>query len=292
MMTHGIFVGLSTVDLIYTLEEFPSPNAQVVARNQEVLAGGPATNAAIAFSHLGGSATLFAAVGSHALASLVRTELQRYSVDLIDPAPKSDQPPPISSVYVDGRGQRTVVSVNTTRSQIPAPQVDPSSLRNAGILLIDGHAMEACVAWAKEAQTHGIPVVLDAGSWKPGTERLLKNVDTAICSADFRPPGCTDEDSVIEYLQSLGTKYIAITRGPDPVRFVSDSSAGFIDVPHVEVVDTMGAGDIFHGAFCYYTAIGYNFVAALRQAATIAAESCRFSGTRAWMQSVPRPSAL
>ena len=57
-MASGIFVGLSTIDLIYTVDEFPSANAKAVARSQAILAGGPATNAAITFSHLGGEATL------------------------------------------------------------------------------------------------------------------------------------------------------------------------------------------------------------------------------------------
>ena len=56
---------------------------------------------------------------------------------------------------------------------------------------------------------------------KPGTEQLLKFVDTAICSADFLPPGCTGEDAVIEYLRAKGVRQLAITRGANPIRFAA-----------------------------------------------------------------------
>ena len=91
--------------------------------------------------------------------------------------------------------------------------------------------MSACQAWAAAAHTLGIPVVLDGGSWKPGTDQLLNFVDIAICSADFLPPGCTSEDTVIQYLQSAGVRQIAITHGATPVRFVDTSHSGLIEVP-------------------------------------------------------------
>jgi sugar/nucleoside kinase (ribokinase family) len=284
-MASGIFVGLSTVDLIYSVDEHPAANEKVVARTQQAFAGGPATNAAITFSHLGGRATLIAPVGRHALASLVKQELERYSVELLDLAPESVEPPPISSIYVDRYGRRSAVSVNTTRSQIPPAQIEYCKLKDAQVILVDGHAMQACQAWSAAAREERVPVVFDGGSWKPGTEPLLKCVDTAICSADFRPPGCAaNSDPVIEYLRASGVKNIAITAGADAVRFDSGSSAGSIEVPCVEAVDTTGAGDIFHGAFCFYAASGHDFVGALREAAAVASESCRSHGTREWMR--------
>ncbi|WP_348263234.1 PfkB family carbohydrate kinase [Telmatobacter sp. DSM 110680] len=282
-MTAGLFVGLSTIDLIQTIDEFPSANTKAVARSQEILVGGPATNAAIAFSHLGGSATLLAPVGRHSLAHLIKEELQSLEIGLIDLAPECDLPPPISSVWVNQRGDRSVVSLNATRYKPQAPQVDRSLLRQASIVLVDGHATEACRAWAGTARTDQIPVVFDGGSWKPGTEGLLRFVDTAICSSDFRPPDCSSEDEVIEYLRAAGVSQIAITKGADPIRYFADVASGFIEVPRVDVVDTSGAGDIFHGAFCFFTATGSSFVDSLRDAARIATESCRSRGTRQWM---------
>ena len=98
-MTSGIFVGLSTIDLIHSVDEFPPANTKAVARSQEVFVGGPATNAAITFSLLGGKATVVTGVGRHPAAGLVKDELRKYSIDLVDLAvPQSELFPAISSV--------------------------------------------------------------------------------------------------------------------------------------------------------------------------------------------------
>lgn len=283
-MADGVFVGLATIDLIYTVESLPPPNSKAVAQSQELFVGGPATNAAITFSQLGSTAALVASAGQHELASIIKDELAHYSIELVDLTPDDDGLPAISSVWVDRQGRRSVVSVNTSRLTNRSPRVDVGILANARILLVDGHSMEACQAWARAARSSGVPVVLDGGSWKAGSEELLEFVDTAICSADFLPPGCSGEDDVIQYLQTHSVKQIAITHGADPIRFLSGPSAGTIAVPQVDVVDTTGAGDVLHGAFCYYSVAGDDFADSLREAAKVASESCRYAGTRRWMQ--------
>ncbi len=283
-MTNGIFVGLSTIDVVYGVEKFPSANSKVVAHSQDVFVGGPATNASIAFGFLGGKPTLVTAVGCHALTSVIVAEFQRYSVRLIDMSPDFDRVPVISSISANGIGERNVVSANATRFKSQPALVDESVLEEASVVLVDGHYMQACSAWSSAARARGIQVVLDGGSWKPGTDELLKSIDTAVCSADFMPPECLTENDVIKYLLDCGVKNIAITRGAEPIRFVSNGTSGVIPVPQVQIVDTLGAGDIFHGAFCYYASTGSPFVDALRAAATVASESCRFHGTREWMK--------
>jgi len=188
--TRGIFIGLSTIDIVYNVYEFPSPNTKITANSQDVYVGGPAANACIAFAHLGGRPALVTSVGRHALAHVIREEMERYSVQLVDLNPEFDGVPVISSVAVDGAGQRNVISANAIRMAPPAARVDEQLLGNARVVLVDGHFMQACQAWAAAARSHKIPVVLDGGSWKEGTEKLLADVHTAICSADFLPPGC------------------------------------------------------------------------------------------------------
>jgi sugar/nucleoside kinase (ribokinase family) len=291
-MPVGIFVGLSTIDVVYRVEKFPAANSKVAAQTQDVFVGGPATNAAIAFAHLSGSSSLVTVIGSHALGDVVRKDAESRSVRLIDLNPAFDQPPPISSVTVDAKGRRNVVSANSVRIAAPDAAPDPRTLEQAGVVLIDGHFMQAGKAWAAAAHARGTPVVLDGGSWKEGTEELLSSVAIAICSADFRPPGCSNEESVVRYLKQHGVKHIAITHGADPVLFESGSSSGTLRVPEIEAVDTMGAGDIFHGAFCLFFSVGHGFVGAIAEAAQVASESCCYHGTREWMQHITADALL
>ena len=249
-----------------------------------MLVGGPATNASIAFAHLGGKPTLATVVGCNAMASVVGEELRRYSVKLIDLNPGFDMAPVISSISVNKAGERNVVSANACRVDALPAQVDEAVLQKASIVLVDGHYMQACLAWSSAARVRGIPVVLDGGSWKAGSDELLKHIDTAICSADFMPPGCSTGEGAIEHLKGCGVANIAITNGAEPIQYVSGASSGTLPVPQVQLVDTMGAGDILHGAFCYYASIGQGFVDSLRNASSVASESCRFHGTREWMK--------
>ena len=282
-MAHGIFVGLSTIDLVYKVDGFPAPNSKVAAHDQQVFVGGPATNAAIAFRHLGGSSTLVTGAGCHPLSELIRNELEQYSVRWIDLAPALNEVPAISSIAVNPAGERNVISANASRFGIPAAVVDERALGGASILLVDGHFMQAATVWAKAARARGIPVVFDGGSWKPGTEELLASVDFALCSADFLPPGCSTQEDVVRFLSDSGVPNIAITNGAEPIRFESPNAAGTLLIPPIEVLDTMGAGDIFHGAFCHYLSARHPFQQALAQAAAVATHSCRFRGTREWM---------
>ena len=281
-MAQGIFVGLSTIDIVYEVEEFPAANTKIAAKSQAVFVGGPATNASIAFALLGGRTALATAVGRHALSQMVRGELEKRAIQLVDLSPEFEDVPVISSAAIDRAGNRNVVSANAARVATPAAAVDSALLKQAGIVMVDGHYMQACRAWAKAAQASKIPVVLDGGSWKEGTKELLGSVHTAICSADFLPPGCETKDEVIQYLRDAGAANVAITDGGEPIQFSSGSSAGVLRVPQVDVVDTMGAGDVFHGAYCYFATSGHGFIEALADAAEIAAESCRYRGAQAW----------
>jgi sugar/nucleoside kinase (ribokinase family) len=286
-MTQAIFVGLSTIDVVYEVDEFPGVNSKVAADSQSVHVGGPATNAAIAFAQLDGRPSLVTAVGRHPLSHMVGEELHKHSIQLIDLNPAFDEVPVISSVSIDRSGNRNVVSANASRVATPAATVDAGILRQASIVLVDGHYMQACQAWAKEACACKIPVVLDGGSWKEGTAELLVNVHTAICSADFLPPGCSTIDEVIQFLKNAGVVRVAITDGAAPIHFSSGASAGTLSVPQVEVVDTIGAGDIFHGVYCWFASTGHGFVESLAEAANIASESCRYRGTQAWANARP-----
>ncbi|MFP5206827.1 MAG: PfkB family carbohydrate kinase [Acidobacteriota bacterium] len=282
-MIKGVFVGLSTIDLLYEVDDFPTPDAKVAARSQAAYAGGPATNAAIAFRHLGGEATLVTAIGRHPLAALIRDELHTYGVELADLSPDQAEVPAVSAVAVNPAGQRNVISPNAGQVREESVQVDSALLSSASVLLVDGHRMNACLAWAHAARQQGVAVVFDGGSWKPGTELLLPCVDTAICSSDFHPPGGSGSEHVLDFLRERGVCEMAITAGPNPIRFVSGQESGWIPVPWVPAVDTMGAGDILHGAYAYYAASGLSFVDALTRAASVASHSCRSRGTRAWM---------
>ncbi len=285
----ALFIGLATVDLTYPVGEIPGRNAKISVVSQHIAAGGPATNAAMTFAFLGGNSTLVTAVGSHPLGSVIRRDLAQGSVVLHDVGRRRPEPPPVSSIMVlTCTGERTVVSANAAAFSPLHARLDPRWLNGVSMVQVDGHYMTPCIAGAKLARSRGIPVVLESGSWKEGMADLLPFIDIAICSDDYRPSGCRNENEVLEFLAGWGISRVAITRGAGPIRFADHLKRGTIAVEKIRAVDTLGAGDIFHGAFCYYSSLGQDFRQALAAAARVATFSCRYLGTRSWMKTFPR----
>ncbi len=283
-MYHGLFVGLVTLDLIYLADSAPQNNQKLVAADYTVAAGGPATNAAVTFAHLGNQATVLGVVGSHSMTQLIRSDLENYRVAIADLEPNKPTPPPVSSIIVtQATGERAVISINAAKTQASNASIPANILPNIDIVLIDGHQMAVSKAIAQTAKAENIPVVIDGGSWKAGFEEILPFVDYAVCSVNFYPPGCDAEEQVFDYLSSFGIPHIAMTHGEQPIAYLSSNRSGTITVPQIAAIDTLGAGDIFHGAFCHYI-LSENFTNALAQAANIAASSCQFFGTRRWME--------
>lgn len=288
-MSRAVFLGLATIDIIYGVDAVPGENQKIAARRLEISGGGPATNAAITYAFLGGTATLAAGVGAHPITSVLRSDIDRFRIALQDLTPGSAEIPPVASILVNGTsGARTVVSSYATRQPAAPESMDMSVLNRAPLLFVDGHQMSCGIAAAARAKALGMPVVFDGGSWKPRTDELLSHTRIAICSEDFTPPGTASSFDVIALVRNLGVEAVAITRGPKSIIWAVEQSNGEIPVPPVSAVDTLGAGDIFHGAFCHYLVSGAIFPDALAFAARVAAYSCEFAGTRAWMNSWAR----
>jgi sugar/nucleoside kinase (ribokinase family) len=281
MTKQGLFVGLMTLDLVYLVTALPQNNQKIVALEDSMSAGGPAANAAVTFSHLGNSATLLSSVGQHPSRQLVLADL--HSVAIADLTPNRTQSLPISSILVtQATGERAIVSRNAVQAQAPATAIPVDILQETEIVLIDGHQMAVGRAIAKQSKAQQIPVVVDGGSWKAGFEEVLPYVDYAICSANFLPPQCSTPNDVFDYLTRLKIPHIAITNGSQPIQYSDQGNIGQIPVPKIQPVDTLGAGDIFHGAFCHFI-LHTNFLEALTQAAAVAGRSCQSFGTRQWM---------
>jgi sugar/nucleoside kinase (ribokinase family) len=282
----GLFVGLTTLDCLYQADHPPTANEKVVAHKSLLVAGGPATNAAVAFAQLGGTqgnqAVLATVLGKHPLTTLLREDLQEYGVTLTDLDPERLSPPPVSSIVVtQATGERAVVASNAGDRQAAIAQIPPDILKGVDILLIDGHQMAVGARIAQWAKAQNIPVVVDAGSWKPGFETVLALADTVVASANFSPPDCANAKEVFAYLKALKVPQRVITRGAEPILYQAADSSGEIEIPQVRAVDTLGAGDIFHGAFCHFS-ITHEFTEALLKASRSASFACQYWGTRDW----------
>ncbi|WP_328744307.1 PfkB family carbohydrate kinase [Streptomyces sp. NBC_00285] len=286
----GLFVGLCTLDVVQLVDRVPGSNEKLTAREQVVAAGGPAANAAVTFSHLGGTARLLTGIGSHPLGVAVTADLARLGVTVSDLAVDSVEPPAVSSILVTASsGDRAVASTNATGLRLAPPAGLDALVAACDIVEFDGHHMELALATARAARSAGRRTVLDGGSWKAGTEELLPSVELAVCSDDFRPPGTSTPTDTLRFLQKHGVLWSAVSRGGRSLVWTGPDGGGTVDVPAVRVADTLGAGDVLHGALACHLAdrgplTSERFVEALRDAAAVASRACASFGTRAWMR--------
>ena len=238
-MKTGLFLGLATLDLVYLAGKPPGENQKVVASDCTIAAGGPAANAAVTFSYLGNAAVWAGVLCTHAIAQLIRADLAEYNVRIIDLEPGRSHSPPVSSIIVtEATGDRSVISINATKSQVDSQTINQDILTSVSIVLLDGHQIAASKEIAQLAKSKNIPIVLDGGSWKPGLEEILPFIEWAVCSDNFHPPECENSEQVFAYLSAAGISHIAITRGEKSILYLSSGTYGHIETPQIQAKDT------------------------------------------------------
>ena len=276
MKPAGLFVGLTTLDLVHYVQRFPAPDEKLQADGCWVGAGGPAANAAATFAALGGRATLITAVGTGDLGRLAAADLAAHGVEVIDASAGGEIG--VSSVVVDARGRRTVVSLN---AQELSDQCDPDRVPDlpvVEVVALDGHYPALAAPLLARRMLSRAPAVLDPGNWKPQLPELMDRCGHIIASAGFDHSAGADE--ILRRVERHGAVLAAVTGGGGPIVASFEGVATTIEVPAITAIDTLGAGDVLHGAYAYHLATGRPPPEALRAAAVIASRSCEHRGPR------------
>ena len=313
--------GLATLDVVQTVDRLPGADEKVVADGLLVASGGPAANAAVTATALGERARLVTRCGSASLGRIVAEDLVAHGVELADLADERYSPAVSTVLVTRATGQRAVVSVNATSATGtrpdagqaagatpggpaagPAARLD-AALDGVRAVLVDGHHLDLAVPLAAAARARGVPVLLDGGSWKPGLEALLAHVDVAVLSADFVVPAAPalpgrasrpdapvppDGGDGLHEVAAFGPVVVARSHGAAPVEVLVQGRRWTIDVPRAEVVDTLGAGDVLHGALLAWLATHPSLTSGsvregLGLAARAASASCAAPGARGWL---------
>ncbi|MGH3930308.1 MAG: PfkB family carbohydrate kinase [Pseudonocardiaceae bacterium] len=283
-MPRGLFVGLTTLDLIQRVRSQPSVNEKIVALRSDTAAGGPAATAAVTFHALGGHSVLLSALGPGPVGRLAAGELDRSGVHVVDSWVTGADLSISAITVLDSTGERSVVSRNAEDVVVVVPPDLPGLVRDADVVLIDGHHPDLAMAAAQAARTAGVPVVLDCGSAKPVYADLMPLADAAVCSAGFSRRGCGGFDAVSTALLTDGARMVAMTDGAAPVRWRTRQAAGVVDVPPVAVRDTLGAGDALHGAVAFAQAGGVRDPArSLSFGVAVATLRVQHVGPRTWL---------
>ncbi len=271
-------IGTVVVDHAVLLDKFPECDTKNSVRRSWKQIGGPVPVALSTAAFYGNACGFLGRWGTDDAGAFIEHGLRKRGIHL--DASKSDPTwsTGFAHVWVTPDGKRTIAY---SRGEFPLPtetEVANTSLGNDHILHLDGWASDAALAASRVIRDSGGTVVLDAGSMKPGVERLFPLVDILVASELFRRNCFGKADVGDDELRSLKCDSVLTTHGPDGARWLTDEGAfghaGF----SVDAVDTNGAGDIFCGALLHALIHKYDKLQTLEFANAVAALSCTHHG--------------
>jgi sulfofructose kinase len=277
-------IGIPVRDLTFRIQELPSRGFKVSASHFDEIAGGNALNAAIGIVRLGGRASMCGPMGD-SRETTSRYIFDRLAHEGIDTKHIIHMPglvTPISNIMIDPSGERTIVTFRD-------PELWKVRLPGAGTLLddcaavlIESRCAEFSTDLCAEARRRNIPVVVDVDRTMSLREGLLTASSHLVFSSEAlqSTAGVADDAEALKKISKLTPSFLAGTRGAQGTLWL-DEHHNLQQTPAfpVHTVDTLGAGDVFHGAFAVGITEGQDIPTALRFASAAAALKCtRFGG--------------
>ncbi len=277
-------IGMPVRDLTFRIEELPERGFKVNASHFEEICGGNALNAAIGIVRLGGRASICGPMGDvrEASAKYIFEKLAHEGIDTKHIMHMRGLVTPISNIMIDPSGERTIVTFRD-------PELWKVRLPDAGELLEDCQAIltenrcaEFCTDLCAEARRRGIPVIVDVDRTMSLREGLLTASSHLVFSSEALQSTASVRDNAeaLKKIAKFTPSFVAGTRGAQGTLWL-DEQHKLRETPAfpVHTVDTLGAGDVFHGAFALAITESQDIPSALRFASAAAALKCtRFGG--------------
>lgn len=294
-----ICLGLSAYDMVWNVDSLPAGGGKIRAQAFSEGGGGMAANASVVAARLGAEVHFWGRAGNDRSGGAMRDALAAEGVEVgnfrcFDGAASS-----ISGVVVDANGERSIVNFRGAELPTDPAWLPLDEVCSAGAVLADPRWPEGAAALFDAAREAGVPTVLDGDVADDAVfDLLLPKVDYAIFSAPglagyaggADAPQTTDDDAIpelsqyrpqLEFARARGCSLAAVTLGARGVVWLSDSGFKHLPAIKVDVVDTTGAGDAFHGAVTYAIGAGLTIHDAFAFAGAVAAIKCTHAGGRA-----------
>ena len=288
-MKRIICVGHAAIDRIYRIDKFPERPTKIRAIEHIEAGGGMAANAAAAIARLGGAVELWSRVGEDDNGVKIRRTLTQVGVDTRYVQAFEDNRSSTSVILVDDAGERLIVGSRDVDMPSGTHWLPMERVTEAGAVLADVRWLEGARATFEAARLNGVPTVLDADlGGRDALVDLLKLTDYAIFSAHALEDFAAEEavEDRLRRVAALGPRHAGVTLGADGYVWIEHGAVVRHPAFPVDVVDTTGAGDAFHGAFAQGLVEGRQVKDIVRRASAAAALKCTRLGARAGLPSV------
>lgn len=269
-------LGLCVVDEVLLVDDLELRGTRTRYADRRRLPGGMMATATLQAAALGSDTHLLSVVGDDADGAYLARALREGGVATRHLIRSGAHPTTLAVVLVERRsGERRFVVADRSRHERGVPAFDLASIRRGAVLMIDGHFAAEAARAAKRARELGVPIVADFADARPSFLELLPLVDHPIVPEEFvEHYGQGDVRATLRALREICAGTPVVTQGARGALALHQGRYRRIRSPRVEVVDTTGAGDAFHGAFAAGLAAGREVLGALELAARAAAHSC------------------
>lgn len=284
-LKHIVCTGIAVVDQVFRVEQFPRPDIKTQASEFRTINGGNGANAAVAIAHLGARTSFVGPlggppgtdwVGDTFLALAARENIDCSACPRVPGVPSS-----MSAICIDPRGERAIVNYRDEGLMQARPENPAAVVADADAVIADNRfpafVREVIIA----ARARGLPTVLDADEPRRDSNELLTLASHVVFSAEgLRATAGNDNlGRALIDVSKMTPSFLAVTDGRNDVLWLDHGELRQIPAFAVDVVDTLGAGDTFHGAFTLMLAEGMNERPAMRFAAAAAGIKCtRYGG--------------
>jgi sulfofructose kinase len=277
-------LGIVTWDMLFSLDEIPTKGIKVPAKDCVEVGGGMSASAAVAISRLGGKVHFWGRCGDDATGDRIVADLEAEGVDVSAMRRVAGRRSPIAAIMIDRHGERLVVPYYD-------PALDPSPDWLPVERIAGYSAVLSDVRWP-EGVEHGLRAAYQAGvltilDGEVAPEGVLDRLARWARHIVFSEPGLSHFVGPGEKLRSLrdaktrsGADLVGVTAGPDGFYWLEDDALRHVPAPKVVAVDTLAAGDVFHGAYGLALTEGRSVAEAGRFACVAAALKCTRFGSR------------
>ncbi len=282
-------LGQCALDYLCTIDRYPPPDTKCEFDAFVVQGGGPVATALVALARWGISARFAGVVCRDPFGEAILQSLEEEGIDTSAVRREEGNRSQFAFICAEKEtGRRTIFWGRPDACSYPASGVPGDFLDGVDALHLDGLFAEASLHVARRAKERNIPVILDAGSLRPGTLELVRHTDHLIAAENFirhfEPQAALPDR--MQKLRDMGPGVVTVTLGERGSVSLWEDTPRRLPALRLEVRDTTGAGDVFHGAYIYGLLRGWRAPERIRWATVAAGLSCRRLGGRSGIPSV------
>jgi len=280
-----IGIGGATVDHLNIVEEFPEKDQKVVPIESSIQGGGQAANAIACLARLGSKTAMIGTVGDGSVGQFAIDSLAQEGVDTGCMEVQKGKAPALSSIIIEkDKGSRTIIADRGDLEDFVICDENFELIKNAKIVHSDAHFPDANLELVKYAKEQGVKICIDSEPHTPHSEDFVQYADYLIVSRSFVEAkyGQDYEKALNDFIE-MGAEIAVVTLGKYGACGLQKGDDKCTSVPEFDVgpvIDTTGAGDVFHGAFLYGILQGWEFRKNMMFATVCAGMKCKFIGGR------------